>query len=174
MKKIAIVLAAMILAAGSVNAAEPQLNLSNIAGKATQMLTNGNGIEAGKALLGLYTQYKADGKFDIKNNKNISNMMILAANIKGLEKLKDVAPYVAGLSEGSKGLVNKTNQSDVLGTLTSLSNMDLSSLGSIAAGAAANSALTNLGASGKAKASEQDTNVVSQAGALLSGLFGKF
>lgn len=173
MKKIAIVLAAMIMAAGSAKAAEPQLNMKNIAGKATEMLTSGNGLEAGKALLGLYTQYKADGKFDIKNNKNISNLMVLASNIKGLEKLKDVAPYVSGLSEGSKGLVNKTNQGDVLSTLTSLSNMDLSSLGGMVAGAAANQALSKVVASTNVETKEKGSDVASQAGSLLSGLFSK-
>lgn len=117
------------------------------AASAVTELTGTNGNSAGSALLGLYTQYKADGnKLDLKNTKNIANIMTLAGNIKNLSQTKDKTSFLKGLIGGSKNLVNTGNQTSVLSSLTKLSGMDLSSLsaGNTSTNAQAVSALTGL------------------------------
>ena len=105
---------------------EPQSNIISA-------LTGSNGTSAGQALLGLYTQFKADGKLDLKNAANISNIINLASNIKALKGQKTAttdnvpASFLSGLISGSKNLVNTQNSNNVLGALSQISNLDLSS-----------------------------------------------
>lgn len=89
--------------------------------------TQGN--SAGKALHNLYTQYKADGKFDAKNLNNILNTVSLInscsdlkENIKNTSFLKD---FGIGLVLGSNNLVTNDNSDIVTEQLGALvSNID--------------------------------------------------
>jgi len=148
------------------------------------VLTSDNGTFAGTALLNLYNMYKQDGKLDITNPVTLDNLWKLSLNIINLAKQIDNQPFLAGLISGSKNLVNEANSTSVLGALSSLSSLDLSSLSKSAASSAAQSAIKS-GASkllskmlGKASESytatpksEQDTNVATS---LLSDLFASF
>lgn len=152
-----------------------------------QTLTSTNGNSAGGALLSLYTQFKADGKLDMTNPNNIANLIKLANNIKGLANNTNTKSFLSGLIQGSKNLVNTSNQSNVLGTLASLSKLDLSSLAGDAAKTAATTAATKAATgllskikTGAASATQQadaavnaaSDKAVSAATSLLSGLFG--
>ena len=90
--------------------------------------TKNNGAAAGKALLALYTQYKSDGSLDMTNPTNILNMVALADNIKELKSSVNTTNFIAGLISGSGKLVNNSNSGTVIGSLTKLAGMDLSSL----------------------------------------------
>ena len=103
-------------------------------------LTKNNGAAAGKALLALYTQYKSNGSLDLTNPTNIVNMVTLANNIKGLKSNISTTNFVKGLISGSGKLVNSSNSSTVLSSLTKLSGLDLSSLQTSAKTAASNAA----------------------------------
>ena len=103
-------------------------------------LTQSNGASAGLALLSLYTQYKSAGKLDLSNTTNLSNLITLATNIKGLSSSVKNSSFLTGLISGSKNLVNNSNSSTVLSSLSSLANLDLSSLSSTAASAATTAA----------------------------------
>ena len=89
------------------------------------------GQNSGVALKALYAQYKTDGKkLDMKNVSNILSIASLAENVKGL-KTADASfkkDYAKGLISGSSELVKEEQTTSVLSGLTSLSNMDLSSL----------------------------------------------
>ena len=92
-----------------------------------------NGQAAGTALKGLYKQYKADGKLDMKNLNNIANAATFAANVKGLKGMSDkktfYKEFVSGLILGSDNLVNENNTTTVMSGITNLvNNVDLSSL----------------------------------------------
>lgn len=83
-----------------------------------------SGQGAGNALLNLYTQYKADGKFDYQNMQNILNTASLVANCEGLknnykdkEYLKD---FGKGLITGSLGLVSQNNVESVTSSLVDM------------------------------------------------------
>ena len=142
--------------------AEAQINLS----KAASVLTSSNGIAAGTALLSLYTQYKADGKLDFSNASNISNLVKLVSNIKGLKSASSADDgFVSGLISGSDSLVNEGNSSNVLSSLSSISNLDTSSLKS----AAASSLVSGLG--GSSKKSSGASSAVSTASSVLGSLF---
>lgn len=137
-------------------------------------LTSGNGLTAGAALLNLYTQYKADGKLDLANANNISNIMTLASNIKGLDQLKNKSSFLTGLISGSKNLVNKSNSSSVLSSLTKLSGLDLSSLGSSSSSDAASAVtgvLSKVASSAATKSSGNSSSSASSAASILTGLF---
>jgi len=91
-------------------------------------LTSQNGVNAGSALLGLYTQYKTDGKLDLKNINNVNNIIKLVSNVKNLASQKTNTSFISGLISGSKDLVTDSNSSSVVNTLASLSDLDLSKL----------------------------------------------
>ena len=87
------VVAAMMAGCGfmqnstSSNTASSQTTAST---QTTQTVQTGNaatsaGQGAGNALQALYTQYKADGKYDYKNMQNILNTVTLVANCEGLK-----------------------------------------------------------------------------------------
>lgn len=89
------------------------------------------GQTAGAALKALYAQYKLDGKkLNMDNATNLLNAASLAGSVKEL-KSSDLAykkDYVKGLIQGSKNLVTESNSSSIVSGLTSLSNLDLTSL----------------------------------------------
>ena len=99
----------------------------------TATLTEDNGVAVGKALSSLYSQFKSTGTIDIKNPVNIISLGNLAKNLAGFKSTKDNVPFIKGLIDSSKGLVTNTNSSNVLESLGSISQLDLSSLGSEAA-----------------------------------------
>ena len=90
-----------------------------------------NGQASGVALKALYTQYKADGKnLNMNNIQNMLNLASLATSVQGLKEA-DAAykkEFAKGLVLGSTNLVTTNNSTSVLSSLTSFSNMDLSSL----------------------------------------------
>jgi len=95
---------------------------------AVTALTTENGENAGSALLGLYNQYKTDGKIDLTNKYNVVNLLNLSSNIADLSKQMDNKSFLAGLLNGGKSLVNENNSATVLESLAALSNLDLSFL----------------------------------------------
>ena len=90
-----------------------------------------DGQTAGAALKALYAQYKLDGKkLNMENATNLLNAASLASSVKNL-KSSDMTykkDYAKGIIFGSKNLVTESNSSSVVSGLTSLSNLDLSSL----------------------------------------------
>lgn len=90
------------------------------------------GNTAGSALLGLFTQYKADGKMDLTNVNNILNLATLVNNVKGLKTNNNSGSYLAdfasGLIKGSKSLVNQNNSTDVINGLVKLSGLNLNNI----------------------------------------------
>lgn len=104
------------------------------------------GSAAGTALLGLYTQYKQDGKIDLNNINNILNLATLASNVKGIKNTVDTSSFVSGLINGSKNLVSKANSAKVLESLTTLSGLNLNNISKAAdkASQSASDALSSL------------------------------
>lgn len=163
-KLIAAIGAAMMLFA-PVNTVESQAT----PGKLLSALTSSNGIEAGKALLGLFTQYKADGKLDFTNTANLSNLLKLVDSCKGLKGATsetNTTNFLSGLISGSKNLVNQNNGSSVLSALTSLANTDMSSLDKSVAASAVSGLLKKSSSSGSGNSAA--TNA---AGSILTSLF---
>ena len=92
-----------------------------------------DGKAAGVALRALFTQYKADGKFDMGNLNNLLNLTSLANNIQGLKGQTDKGAFykdfASGLVIGSNNLVTEQNTTSVMDGLTNLvNNVDLSGL----------------------------------------------
>ncbi len=163
-------------------AAPCRANVSSVAAPTAQMtstsLTKNNGAAAGKALLALYTQYKSSGSLDMTNPTNIVNMVTLANNIKGLKSSVNTTNFVKGLISGSGKLVNNSNSSTVLGSLTKLAGMDLSSLetsaktaASNAAKSAATEALSKIASSKNASTAVSNAKEIASAASTLSTLF---
>ncbi len=180
LKIFAVAALAMILAAPC------RANVSSAAVPVAQTtstsLTKNNGAAAGKALLALYTQYKSDGSLDMTNPTNILNMVALADNIKELKSSVNTTNFIAGLISGSGKLVNNSNSGTVIGSLTKLAGMDLSSLrasaktaAKTAAGKAAKSvaseALSRLASSKNASTAVSNAKEVASAASTLSTLF---
>lgn len=165
--RIVTILSVILMLLAPAHTSKAQINIGNIANTVSG-LTQNNGLAAGTALLGLYTQYKADGKLDLKNQNNIKNILTLATNIKGIDKLTEKAPFLKGLISGSKNLVNTGNQNTVMNSLTSLAGLDLSSLGTQAASSAVSGLLAKTGTTGSTTTQNQTT---AQAASILSGLF---
>lgn len=189
-KLIALAVATMLLVAPQSAKAQ-----SDLLGKASNLLntasalTSGSGASAGSALLGLYSQFKVDGKLDMTNATNISNVITLVQSIKGLKGATaqtNTSGFLSGLISGSKNLVNNANSVPVLGALTSLANTDTNSLTSALTSQVAKTAATNaaqsmasklLGKLAGANDAATDTaadvaSKASQATSILSGLFG--
>jgi hypothetical protein len=108
-------------------------NTETTADEAVKSSATANGKAAGAALKSLYTQYKADGKLDVKNLSNIVNLTTLASNVKGLKGLTDKSTFykdfAAGLIVGSNNLITQNNSTAVMSGLTNLvNNVDLSAL----------------------------------------------
>lgn len=123
-------------------------NSSSTATATTQTVTpNTAGQGAGEALKALYTQYKADGKFDYQNMNNIMNALSLIQNCQGLkDNAKDSnywKSFASGLIGGSEQLVTeKTSDAVMNGLNTVMENIDFSKMNNMSekAGAVANSA----------------------------------
>lgn len=103
----------------SSNAAAPQAATTTSAQTAVSA-----GQGAGNALLNLYNQYKADGKYDYQNMQNILNTVTLVANCEGLksnykdtEYLKD---FGKGMIASSLGLVTQNNVETVTNSLVEM------------------------------------------------------
>ena len=106
---------------------------SNTSSQATtssqQTVQTGNaaisaGQGAGNALQALYTQYKADGKYDYKNMQNVLNTVTLVANCEGLkDNYKDktyLSEFGKGLIASSLGLVTQSNVNTVTNSLVEM------------------------------------------------------
>lgn len=170
--KIITILAAAVMMFASAQTAKAQLNLGGIATGVASTLTQANGNSVGGALLSLYTQYKADKKIDLSNPANISNILTIATNIKGLTSKSNTTNFLSGLISGSKNLVNNNNSGTVLKSLTSLAGLDMSSLATTAASAAGSSLLSKVsGASSSAGAASNQQ--ATQAASILTSLFGQ-
>jgi hypothetical protein len=133
--KIFIIVAAAFFAAENTADAQLLKNLLNKTSQSTSTEANtatSEGKQAGIALKALYTQYKADGKFDMTNLNNLMNLTKLSNNIKGLKgksnKSSFYKDFLSGLIIGSDNLVNKNNSTEVMNGLTDLINVDVSGL----------------------------------------------
>ena len=82
------------------------------------------GQGAGNALQALYTQYKADGKYDYKNMQNVLNTVTLVANCEGLkDNYKDktyLKEFGKGMIASSLGLVTQNNVQTVTNSLVDM------------------------------------------------------
>ena len=82
------------------------------------------GQGAGNALQALYTQYKADGKYDYKNMQNVLNTVTLVANCEGLkDNYKDktyLKEFGKGMIASSLGLVTQDNVTAVTNSLVDM------------------------------------------------------
>lgn len=158
-KTMVIAICAILL---SVNANAAKLNASN-------------GLAAGKSLLALYTQFKADGKLDLSNASNINNIVTLVSNVKGLTSESTAsstpASFVSSLISGSNNLVTKNNSNSVLGALGSIANLDTKSIASSVASSAAKSAIGNLLGKASSSSAASSSQAASTAGSVLSSLF---
>ena len=142
MKRILTLVLAVAAFLAAENTADAQL-LKNLVNKVTSKTTETttttasttdatvNGKAAGVALRALYTQYMADGKLDMANLNNIANVATFSANVQGLKgqsnKTAFYKDFASGLILGSNNLVNETNSTTVMNTITSLvENVDLS------------------------------------------------
>lgn len=80
-----------------------------------------SGQNAGTALQALYTQYKADGKYDYTNLQNIMNTVTLIGNCEGLKQNYKEQGYLTdfskGLIIGSLGLITQNNVETVTSNL---------------------------------------------------------
>lgn len=129
------------------------------AGNGTQTPT-GSGQASGAALRNLYTQYKADGKVDMTNINNILNLAALSQCIGELkdagkvDKSEYVKEFATGLILGSNNLVNQNNSTPVVGGLTNLAGINLSSVTTAAAGLLANG-ITTANAAAQQAAAQQ-------------------
>lgn len=138
------------------------------------------GTNAGSALLGLYSQYKTDGKLDLGNINNIINLATLASNCQGLKsKSADTGSFLSGLISGSKKLVNQDNGSAVLNGLKQVASANLNSVTNAAATYAASTLTKASGAADNAAATAVNSvntgaSGVTSAVSALSGIFSAF
>ena len=113
-----------------------------------------SGSTVGSALVGLYSQYKTDGKIDLSNTSNIINLATLASGVQTLKGQTStsaasttansvLSQFASGLVSGSNNLVTTTVAPTVTNTLTNLANTtDLSSI--ISAASKASSTVSSL------------------------------
>ena len=128
MKKILCLSVAVMMMAGcgfmknSTSSNAPQTTNTAATNVASNALSAGQG--AGNALMQLYNQYKADGKYDYKNLQNIMNTMALISNCEGLkENYKDktyLKEFGKGLIASSLGLVTQNNVETVTNSLVDM------------------------------------------------------
>lgn len=91
----------------------------------TQVTATSAGQNVGNALLGLYTQYKADGnKYDYQNMNNILNTVTLVGNCAGLKNNYKDKTYLSEFGQGmiasSLGLVTQDNVERVTDSLVDM------------------------------------------------------
>ena len=131
MKKIILFTTALMMAGCGFMQNSASSNTSNqqTAASTQQTAQTGNaamsaGQGAGNALLALYNQYKADGKYDYKNLQNAMNTVTLVANCEGLkENYKDktyLSEFGKGLIASSLGLVTQNNVTTVTNSLVDM------------------------------------------------------
>lgn len=131
MKKIILFATALMMAGCGFMQNSTSSNTSNqqTAASTQQTAQTGNaamsaGQGAGNALLALYNQYKADGKYDYKNLQNAMNTVTLVANCEGLkENYKDktyLSEFGKGLIASSLGLVTQNNVTTVTNSLVDM------------------------------------------------------
>ena len=91
---------------------------------AASTATNTDGQSAGTALLALYAQYKADGKFDYTNPNNIINTISLLNSCKNLKNVAKGGDYwqsfTNGLVVGSQNLITDQMKEQVTESLKSI------------------------------------------------------
>ncbi len=127
MKKVFIVVIASLLMSScglTKTATSSSTTTPQTAAAAPAQTAVSSGQGAGNALLNLYNQYKADGKFDYQNMQNILNTVTLIANCEGLktnykdkEYLKD---FGKGMIASSLGLVTQDNVETVTNSLVDM------------------------------------------------------
>ena len=131
MKKIILFATALMMAGCGFmqNSTSSNVQSNNVQSTTTTTAQSGNaamtaGQGAGNALQGLYTQYKADGKYDYKNMQNALNTVTLLANCEGLkDNYKDktyLTEFGKGLIASSLGLVTQNNVSTVTNSLVDM------------------------------------------------------
>lgn len=131
MKKIILFATALMMAgcgfmqnstSSNVQSNNVQSTTSTTASSSNAAMTAGQG--AGNALQALYTQYKADGKYDYKNMQNALNTVTLLANCEGLkDNYKDktyLTEFGKGLIASSLGLVTQSNVTTVTNSLVDM------------------------------------------------------
>lgn len=137
--------------------------LKSTASSANNSAAYTSGTNAGKALRSLYTQYKADGKFEMTNLTNISNLLLLTSSWDGIKSAKKDSDYYKdfskGIIAGSNDLVTNNNSGSVIDAITTTVN------------AIDNSGLTNQSSSGNS-GNTNTTEVVNTVTSLMT-LFGK-
>lgn len=129
MKKSTLLLAAAVLMSScgllQNNVNNNQTSAADTQTTETTASANTAGQGAGKALLALYGQYKADGnKFDYQNMQNILNTVSLVANCEGLKtNYKDktyLSDFGKGMIASSLGLVTQNNVESVTNSLVTM------------------------------------------------------
>ena len=93
-----------------------------------------SGSNAGKALLALYTQYKADGKFEVTNISNITNLLVLSNSWEGIKTASKGSDFykdfTKGIIAGSNNLVTTNNSTSVIDAIsTAVTTIDNSNIG---------------------------------------------
>lgn len=148
--------------------------MGGMAGGNSEASKSGNA--SGVALRNLYTTYQSTGKIDMTN---ISTMMQMASLVNGVQSLKTTtdksafyADFLTGLIIGSNNLVNKNNSTNVMGALTTMSNLDLSAITNAAANN--NNAATSTGVLGTAANIAAASESVSSAVSSLNSIFSLF
>lgn len=86
------------------------------------------GNTIGESLLALYTQYKTDGKLDLRNITNIINLANIASVLRGHSFEDDNTEFVNGLINGAQNKISQSNANAVVGLLGKLSSLDLSAV----------------------------------------------
>ena len=107
-----------------------------------------SGQKVGTAIKNLYTQYKADGKFDTGNINNLVNIAALATNYNTLKETdKSSAFYgdlIKGMIVGSSNLVKENTVDKVKdGIVSSLNGINIGTIINGAAQAVQNSEAAN-------------------------------
>lgn len=99
------------------------------------------GKSSGIALASLYSQYRADGRVDMKNLNNIINIATIVNDLQTAksqdEKSLQSDDFVSGLITGSMQLVNQKNSTSVLDNLATIAKLNLSEITNAAATATA-------------------------------------
>lgn len=121
MKKILFLVAAsfMLASCGMMQNTATGTQSSAVSSNQSTAITAGQ--SAGTALQALYTQYKADGKYDYTNMQNIMNTVTLIGNCEGLKQNYKEQGYLSdfgkGMIIGSLGLVTQNNVETVTSNL---------------------------------------------------------
>lgn len=128
MKKLLMMAAVAMMVAGCgmlKNGSNATASSQQTAASSQQQTAVNAGQGAGKALLALYNQYKADGnKYDYKNMQNMLNTVTLIANCEGLkDNYKDktyLSEFGKGMIASSLGLVTQNNVENVTNSLVTM------------------------------------------------------